>query len=232
MQINDEGFILKRRKYGESSLIITFFSLGHGINTGLLKGVLKKDFGTYEIGNKVYIKSSFRLENQLWNCRFELIKNNSINYFDNKSKLNTLLSVCYLINLTLPLNIKQTKIFNKTDILINNLFKENFIKNYILWELFLLSELGYGLDLNKCVVSGNKNNLKYVSPKSGKAVSKSSGEEYKKKLLLLPQFFIDKEILPSQNELKNGILLTGFFLKKILKQNGKKIPFCRKNILS
>ena len=232
MQINDEGFILKRRKYGESSLIITFFSLGHGINTGLLKGVLKKDFGTYEIGNKVYIKSSFRLENQLWNCRFELIKNNSINYFDNKSKLNTLLSVCYLINLTLPLNIKQTKIFNKTDILINNLFKENFIKNYILWELFLLSELGYGLDLNKCVVSGNKNNLKYVSPKSGKAVSKSSGEKYKEKLLLLPQFFIDKEILPSQNELKNGILLTGFFLKKILKQNGKKIPFCRKNILS
>ena len=54
MQINDEGIILKKKKYRESSLIISFFSLNHGLNSGLVKGVLKKDFGTYEIGNKVY----------------------------------------------------------------------------------------------------------------------------------------------------------------------------------
>ena len=232
MQINDEGFILKRKKFRESSLIITFFSLNNGINTGLLKGVLKKDFGTYEIGNKVYIKSSFRLENQLWNCSFELIKNNSINYFDNKNKLNALLSICCLIDLTLPSNIKQTKIYNKTDILINNLNKDNFIKEYISWELFLLSELGYGLDLYKCAVSGKKKDLKYVSPKSGKAVSKLEGEKYKNKLLLLPKFLINNEFNPNKEELKNGILLTGFFLKRILKLNGKNIPFYRKNILS
>lgn len=232
MQVSDEGFILKRKKFRESSLIITFFSLKHGINTGLLKGVLKKDFGTYEIGNKVYIKSSFRLENQLWNCSFELIKNNSINYFENENKLNTLLSICYLIDLTLPSNIKQTKIFNKTETMIDNLSKNNFIKEYVLWELFLLSELGYGLDLHKCTVSGKKKDLKYVSPKSGKAVSELVGEKYKNKLLLLPKFLVDKKNNPSKEELKKGILLTGFFLKKILKQNGKSIPFCRQNILS
>ena len=56
MQINDEGIILKKKKYRESSLLVTFFSLNHGINYGLVKGVLKKDFGTFEIGNRVYIK--------------------------------------------------------------------------------------------------------------------------------------------------------------------------------
>ena len=64
MQIDDEGIIIKKSKYRESSLLITFFSLNHGLNSGLVKGVLKKDFGTYEIGNKVYIKSSFSPANR------------------------------------------------------------------------------------------------------------------------------------------------------------------------
>ena len=56
MQVNDEAIILKKKKFGESSLLITFFSFRYGLNTGLVKGVLKKDFSTYEIGNKVFIK--------------------------------------------------------------------------------------------------------------------------------------------------------------------------------
>ena len=114
MQIDDEGIIIKKKKYRESSLLISFFSLNHGINSGLVKGVLKKDFGTYEIGNKVYITSSFRLDEQLWNCKFELIKNNSVNYFDNQNKLNTLLTICSIIDLSLPKNNPQIKIYNKT----------------------------------------------------------------------------------------------------------------------
>ena len=114
MQINDEGIILKKKKYRESSLLVTFFSLNHGINSGLVKGVLKKDFGTYEIGNKVYIKSTFRLDDQLWNCRFELIKNNSVNYFDDQNRLNALLAICSIIDLSLPRNNPQITIYNKT----------------------------------------------------------------------------------------------------------------------
>ena len=104
MQIDDEGIIIKKSKYRESSLLITFFSLDHGINSCLVKGVLKKDFGTYEVGNKVYIKSSFRLSDKLWNCKFELIKNNSVHYFDNKNKLSTILTICSIIDLSLPKN--------------------------------------------------------------------------------------------------------------------------------
>ena len=232
MQINDEGIIIKKNKYRESSLLISFFSLNHGINSGLVKGVLKKDFGTYEIGNKVYIKSSFRLDEQLWNCRFELIKNNSVNYFDNQNKLNALLTICSIIDLSLPKNNPQINIYKKTINLIENLLSKYWAVKYIFWELFLLSELGYGLDLEKCVVSGKKESLISVSPKSGKAVSKKEGEKYKNKLLNLPKFLIDKNVKPSNDSLKKAISLTGFFIDKFLKKNNKKLPFYRKKILN
>ena len=232
MQIDDEGIIIKKTKYRESSLLISFFSLNHGINSGLVKGVLKKDFGTYEIGNKVYIKSSFRLDEQLWNCKFELIKNNSVNYFDNQNKLNTLLTICSIIDLSLPKNNPQIKIYNKTIDLIENLLSKDWVVKYIFWELFLLSELGYGLDLEKCVVSGKKENLIYISPKSGKAVSKKEGEKYKNKLFNLPKFLINKNVKPTNDSLKQAISLTGFFIDKFLKKNNKKLPFYRKNILA
>ena len=232
MQIDDEGIIIKKKKYRESSLLISFFSLNHGINSGLVKGVLKKDFGIYEIGNKVYIKSSFRLDEQLWNCKFELIKNNSVNYFDNQNKLNTLLTICSIIDLSLPKNNPQIKIYNKTIDLIENLLSKDWAVKYIFWELFLLSELGYGLDLEKCVVSGKKENLIYISPKSGKAVSKKEGEKYKNKLFNLPKFLINKNVKPTNDSLKQAISLTGFFIDKFLKKNNKKLPFYRKNILA
>ena len=232
MQKDDEGIIIKKSKYRESSLLITFFSLNHGINSGLVKGVLKKDFGTYEVGNKVYIKSSFRLSDKLWNCKFELIKNNSVHYFDNKNKLSTILTICSIIDLSLPKNNPQINIYKKTIYLLENLLSKDWISKYIFWELFLLSELGYGLDLKRCVVSGEKENLIYISPKSGKAVSKNEGEKYKNKLFNLPKFLIDKNVKPTKDSLKQGISLTGFFIDKFLKINNKKLPFYRKNILT
>ena len=116
--------------------------------------------------------------------------------------------------------------------MIENLLSREWIVKYIFWELFLLSELGYGLDLEKCVVSGKKENLIYVSPKSGKAVSKKEGEKYKNKLLNLPKFLIDKNVKPSNDSLKQAIALTGFFIDKFLKKNNKKLPFYRKKILN
>ena len=232
MQIDDEGIIIKKSKYRESSLLITFFSLNHGINSGLVKGVLKKDFGTYEVGNKVYIKSSFRLDEQLWNCRFELIKNNSVNYFDDQNRLNALLTVCSIIDLSLPKNNPQATIYNKTIDLIEDLLCDEWTLKYIFWELFLLSELGYGLDLEKCVVSGKRENLIYISPKSGKAVSEEEGREYKEKLLKLPKFLVKNKVKPSKDSLKQALSLSGFFIDKFLKKNNKKLPFCRKNILT
>ena len=232
MQINDEAIILKKKKFKESSLLVTFFSLNHGLNTALVKGVLKKNFGIYEIGNRVHIKCNFRLEEQLWNCKFELIKNYSVSLFNENIKLNTLLTICSLINLCLPNRLSQEKIYKNTVDLLDNLILKDWIKKYIFWELLILSEIGYGLDLKKCTVTGSTKNLFYVSPKSGKAVSYSIAKKYKKKLLKLPNFLINHSIKPNNETIKVALDLTGFFLKKYLKKfNNRNLPFYRKRII-
>ena len=230
MQIDDEAIILKKKKYGESSLLITFFSNHNGINTGLVKGVLKKDFGTYEIGNKVQIKCNFRIENQLWNCKFELIKNYSVIFFDNINKLNTLLCICTLLDISLPRKLPQINLYKRTVKIIESLVLKSWLKKYIFWELFFLSEIGYGLSLKKCAISGSTKNLKYISPKSGHAISELEGDKFKNKLIKMPNLFINN--LDNQST-ANAFKVTGFFLEKYLKENhNRTLPFYREKILN
>ena len=96
--------------------------------------------------------------------------------------------------------------------------KKEKLQKYIEWELQLLKSLGFGLDLEKCIVSGSKKDLKFVSPKSGCAVSRKSSVGWEKKLLILPDFLCGK-VLPeiaSEADLENGFKLTEFFIKKNL----------------
>ena len=116
--------------------------------------------------------------------------------------------------------------------LIKDLKLKDWLNKYILWELFLLSEMGYGLDLKKCTVSGSTKDLFYVSPRSGKAVSKLVGNKYHQKLFKLPNFFINTSKKVDKKIIKNGFEITGFFLNKYLKKNhNKDLPFYRKKIL-
>ena len=82
------------------------------------------------------------------------------------------------------------------------------------------------------MVSGKKENLIYISPKSGKAVSEVEGKKYKDKLLKLPKFLIKRNVKPDEDSLKQALLVSGFFIDKFLKKNDKKMPFYRKNILT
>ncbi len=142
-----------------------------------------------------------------------------------------MLTICSILELSFPKNNPYKKIYKETMKLIENLFSKDWLETYVKWELFLLSELGYGLDLEKCAVSGIKNNLIYISPNSGKAVSDKEGEIYKEKLLDLPEFLINHNVSATKESLKQAIKLTGFFINKFLKKNNKKLPFYRKNIL-
>ena len=152
--------------------------------------------------------------------------------FNENIKLNTLLTICSLINLCLPNRLSQEKIYKNTVDLLDNLILKDWIKKYIFWELLILSEIGYGLDLKKCTVTGSTKNLFYVSPKSGKAVSYSIAKKYKKKLLKLPNFLINHSIKPNNETIKVALDLTGFFLKKYLKKfSNRNLPFCRKRII-
>ena len=88
------------------------------------------------------------------------------------------------------------------------------IKEYINWELGLLSEIGYGIDLTKCAVTSKKDELVYVSPSSGRAVTLEGAGSYKDRLLKLPNFIVSHDHEYDNNDIVNGLELTEYFLRK------------------
>ena len=102
------------------------------------------------------------------------------------------------------------------------------------WELALLEELGFGLDLSQCAATGSNDRLIYVSPKSGRAVSASAGEPYRDKLLALPQFLTKQRSAPVTNsDVHLGFALTGHFLEKhVLLPRGQTLPQSRTRLLA
>ena len=99
----------------------------------------------------------------------------------------------------------------------------------MLWEMHLLSELGFGLDLNSCAATGVTEDLIYVSPKSGRAVSREAGIPYKSQLLALPRFLVsEEEVEVSQDEVGAGLDLTGYFLERhVFAQHQRSLPDAR-----
>ena len=140
-------------------------------------------------------------------------------------------SHCSLEQVFLPERERCKNIYNNSIKFIEQLSIDNdsWLYDYVRWEIGFLEQLGYGLTLNKCAVTGKNNDLLYVSPKTGRAISKLAAGKWVNKLLPLPSFLINKEkdnkIL--KTEFMKGILLTGFFLSKYADSVGVKLPYAR-----
>ena len=149
---------------------------------------------------------------------------------NNSLKIEVLNSICSMLKIFLAERQVNTQLYIKTLEIIKylNNMEEIWLSRYIQWELLLLSESGYGLDLSKCAVTGKLDNLKYVSPKSGRAISEEGAGKWVNKLLILPNFLhklnantIDKD------ELYYGLKLTTFFLNRYVSSIGLKLPDSR-----
>lgn len=166
------------------------------------------------------------------------------NLFDLNEELLSLLmkaSISELCIMFLPSNEKNVKIYNDVSKIIHFLsenfnldFKEK-CKEYILFEVKFLENIGYGLSYSKCVVTGSTKNLRYISPKTGCAVTDVEGYAYKSKLFTLPRFFLSKKNLLHLIELNEGFRITSYFLNKAKNElainNNKRMIF-RKEILN
>ena len=171
---DDTGFLLSKSRYNENSLISEIYTKKHGKVSGIIFGGTSKKIKNYlQIGNKIHINFNSKSENKIGYFKVEIQQPLSAIYFDNYQKLSCIISAMHLVKILTAESQTNKKIY----ILIENFYillkNENWIKKYIFWELLILSEIGYGLDLKKCTVTGSKKNLFYVSPKSGKAVSYS-----------------------------------------------------------
>ena len=218
MQWSDEGIVLFSRVHGETSAIVELLTASHGRHSGLVRGGRSKRLRpVLQTGNLVSAEWRARLSEHLGSYAIELLEARAAPILDDKIALAGLNSLAALARF-LPEREPHSRLFEASNLVIQALGEgDHWPAVLARWEMGLLDELGFGLDLSCCAGTGATANLDYVSPKSGRAVSREAGEPYKEKLLALPAFLLPdngQNSTPTPTDVADGFRLTGYFLNK------------------
>ena len=219
----DEGFLIHKNIYNENSVIAEFYTKNHGKCSGIIFGGTSKKVKNYlQIGNKFHINFNFKKEGTTGYFKVEILKANSPFFFDNKNKLMCISSAMSLIKLLTVESEENFKIFNLIEIFFENLRDDQWLKNYILWELSLFKFLGYDLNLKNLVSSEIINDQKKYFVKSNSS-SKS-----------VPNFLIEtnESDVEFENLLLGLKLVTDYLDKSILLPNNISHPYQRLNFIN
>lgn len=237
MQISDTAIILHTHKYSERDLIVHAFTREHGVVHGLIKGAHAKKSAGVDVGVLGALSWNARLPEHLGTIRFEAETNYAALWLNDRARLYMLGSACALIRHSFALHDAHTHVFDSYIALLEVLRRPNaagaHARHYIAFECMLLEEAGYGLDLSQCAATGTTDELIYVSPKSGRAVSKNAGAPYAERLLPLPAFLrdMDGETRAETDEIAKGLRMTGHFIAHCLKEiAGKDVPHARQQL--
>jgi len=216
MEWSDEGIVLSARKHGESSAIVTLLTRNHGVHAGLVRGGSgKRKRGDLQPGNAVAAQWRGRLAEHLGAYTVELNQAHAALVLDSPDALAALSAALGVVETSLPEHESHEQIFEGLGILLRAIGgSEDWRSAYVKWELGLLGELGFGLDLSCCAATGEVENLIYVSPKSGRAVSAAAGKPYIASMLPLPPFLLSEGRGGSIGDVSAGLTLTGYFLKR------------------
>ena len=215
---DDVGFLLSKNRYNENSLIAELYTKNHGKVTGIIFGGTSKKIKNYlQIGNNLHINYNSKSENRIGYFKIEIQQAFSPYYFDNQKKLSCISSAMHLIRILTAESQKNENIYNLMENFYILLNKNDWIKNYIFWELELFKLLGYDLVFENLVdkkIIDNK--IEYIS--------KSSIDKK-----IVPRFLLEKSINSEDlSTLLDGLKLVGDYLEKsILKPNNLSQPISR-----
>ncbi len=233
MIIKDEGYVLSAKKYGEKSLIVVLFTKNKGKITGFVSdGTSKKNRGLFQTGNKLFFEASARLEENMRRLfRLELIEPNAVNMMVDVRKLELMTAVVPMFMRLLNENEDVALFYD----ILGKFFKAATLKEmlvqYAFFEFYVLDYLGIGLSLDCCAVTGQTEELCYVSPKTGKAVCREVGAPYADRLFKYPHFVVDNKQNPSYEEILNVLKMTEFFLfEHFFKFHNLLLPKSRANL--
>ncbi|MBP6013521.1 MAG: DNA repair protein RecO [Alphaproteobacteria bacterium] len=230
MEWTDDGIVLGLRPFGENGAILEALTRERGRHLGLVAGAMSKRMkGALEAGNGVKLRWRGRLDQQLGSYTVELASARAAQFFDDGLKLAGLSAACATLAATLPEREMHARVYEDFDALLTAMAVEpspGWVEQYVRFELVLLEDLGFGLDLTACAVTGVSDGLTCVSPKTGRAVSTAAAEPYRDKLLKLPPFLAGGALSKSQ-ELVDGLALTGFFLDRVAFEHGAAVPPAR-----
>ena len=216
MEWRDEGIILGTRRHGETSLILEVMTRAHGRHLGLVRGGRsRKQQPVLQAGNRVDLVWRARLDEHLGTFQAEALELNAARLFDSAAAIFGLQTIAAHLRL-MPERDVHAGLYETLALLISHLDKPVLAGELVArFELLVLEELGFGLDLGQCAVTGARADLVYVSPKSGRAVSREAGAAWGDKMLALPAFLSagpGRRADPAQ--LDQAFRLTGFFLAR------------------
>ena len=223
----DDAIILSARPHGEDAVLVQALTAQHGRYAGLVRGgQSRRARGSYEPGNLVHAQWRARLPDHLGQYSCEVVGSPAAALMDDPARLTALSAVAGMAEAVLPERAAHPGVYAGTRALLTALDGEHWAEAYVQWEVLLLRELGFGLDLSGCAGGGN-DRLAYVSPKSGRAVSLSAGAPYRDRLLALPGFLVG-EGPGGAAAVAEGLHLTGFFLRRhVLDPSDRAMPAVR-----
>src|SRR5580698_4268093 len=197
MEWTDNGIVLSSRPYGETGIIADLLTREHGRHQGLVRG--SKARAVLQPGNGLAITWRARLPEQLGSYSVELARARAGALMESRDSLTGLNAFCAVAGAVLPEHQVHSPLHNVAEILLDAMMDQDFEHwgpLYVRWEAGLLDALGFGLDLSKCAATGATGDLIYVSPRTGRAVSRDGGTDYAGRLLKLPGFLLAPQNLP------------------------------------
>ena len=233
MYWSDEGIFLSAKPLGEANVVAELFTLGHGRHLGLVRGGRSRRLRPLlQPGNRLRVTWRARLSEHLGGFNLELIDAHAARVLDDANALVAIGSLAGLARL-LPERDPHPALYASALHVLSAFGDPKLWPRLLVrWELQLLQELGFGLDLSECAATGADADLVYVSPRSGRAVSREAGQPYDGKLLKLPAFLRGDDTEAGEGDLLAGFALTGYFLERdVLSPHGLAMPQARERLI-
>ncbi len=233
MEWSDEGIVLAVRRHGETSAILSLLTAEHGRHAGLVRGGASRRMrGFLQPGNTVSATWRARLEEHLGAYVVEPLHSCAALY-DRPGPLAALTAAMALLESTLPERSPHPEMYRSLGVLLGALERPDWAETYVRWELLLLADLGFGLDLESCAATGANDGLAFVSPKSGRAVSLSAGEKWRDRMLPLPRFLSPEGGAADARQVVDGLRLTGWFLERhVFEPHDRRSPDARERLVT
>jgi DNA repair protein RecO (recombination protein O) len=215
MEWDAPAIILDARPYGEGDAVATVMTEEHGVHRGLARGGASRGkAATWQAGNMVQVQWTARMSDHLGSFTGEMIHAGAAHAMQEAMSLSMLTAICAVAQGALPEREPLPRVFSGLLRLIPRLpLGAPLLTEIIQWESVVLSDLGYGLDLSACAVTGRTDGLAYVSPRTGRAVTVAGAGAWTDKLLPLPGFLVGTAA-PDPVGWRDGLRLTGYFLAR------------------
>jgi DNA repair protein RecO (recombination protein O) len=214
MDWRDQGAVLSVRRHGETAAILEVFTEAHGRHAGVVRGgASRKIAPILQPGAQLDVTWRARLDQHIGTFTVEPVKSRAASVMSDRLALAALNAVTSLLAFCLPEREPHPVLYRQSMALLDMLGEnELWPLAYLRWEMALLDEMGFGLDLSACAATGAANDLAYVSPRTGRAVSRAGAGEWADRLLPLPLCLMGGDA-GTPSDIAAGLRTTGHFLE-------------------